>query len=210
MKKDNIKIEFEIISYNLLAENDLIPTEMRILYEPSVDIHSNFLSVVQDIVDCFNISECKEKKCNFYLDNIYEELWKEHFEEELLEELLNNVDKHNYSRFNVTVKELDDQFNLSNKRLKIVIPCNGGNGDMCFFFNSEHKNSKLGPHIHCKYCNIETIIDLDKVEFIDDDFHSISLSELALNTIRRHKEDLIKYFEKVKLDGEKVKFIMTI
>lgn len=210
MKKETTKIEFEVISYNLLATNDEIPTEMRVVFDKNVDIYANFLSVVEDIVQGFNLSDSLDKGTNFYLANIYEELWSEFFEREFLKEMLNDIDKYNYSKFDVTIKELNDQFNLSNKRIKIVIPCNGDNGKMYFFFHIDKANTKPRPHIHCKYCNIETMIDLNKVEFINDGFHSTTISELALNTIRRHQQELINYFDKIKQEGEKVKFVMTI
>ena len=210
MEKETTKIEFEVISYNILATNEEMPTEMRVVFVRNVDVDENFLSVVEDIAQSFNLSNTLNKETNFYLDNIYEELWGEFFESELLRKMLNDIDKHNYSRFDVTIKELNDQFNLSNKRIKIVIPCNGDNGKLSFFFHIDKRNTKPRPHIHCKYCNIETMIDLNKVEFITDDFHSITISELALNTIRKHQQELISYFEKIKQVGEKVKFVMTI
>lgn len=210
MEKETTKIEFEVISYNLLATNEEMPTEMRVVFERNVDVDENFLSVVEDIAQSFNLSDPLNKETNFYLDNIYEELWGEFFESELLRKMLNDIDKHNYSRFDVTIKELNDQFNLSNKRIKIVIPCNGDNGKLSFFFHIDKRNTKPRPHIHCKYCNIETMIDLNKVEFITDSFHSTTISELALNTIRKHQQELINYFDKIKHAGEKVKFVMTI
>ncbi|MCH5166704.1 MAG: DUF4160 domain-containing protein [Erysipelotrichales bacterium] len=210
MAKENMKIEFEVISYNLLANNDLIPTEVRVVYESNIDSSLNFLSVVNNIVESFKIKENLEQESNFYLDNIYEELWSEYFHKELLDELLKSVDKHNYSRFNVSVKELNDQFNLTNKRIKIVIPCNGGNGDLCFFFHIDPKNTKPRPHIHCKYCGLESMIDLRRLEFIKDNFHSMRISEIALDTVRRHQDELINYWDKIRLEGEKVKFTMIV
>ena len=208
MQKDTIKMEFEIISYNLLEESDEVPTEMKILYEPNIDSSLNFLSVVKDIVESFKIKDSEET--NYYLDNLYEELWSEYFKEECLQEILKNVDKHDYSKFNVTIKELDEQFNLDNKRIKIIILCNGGNGDMQFFYHIDRTKTKLVPHIHCKYCGVERSIDLNKLEFIKDSFHSKRISELALNTVKRHQTQFIDYWNKIKIDGENVKFVMTI
>lgn len=209
-ENETIKIEFEIISYNLLGENEHIPTEMRVVYEPKIDLSENFLSVINNVVENFRICNGLDNVSNFYLNNIYEELWREYFDDDLLEELLRNVDKHNYSRFDVTVRELDTQFNLSNKRIRIVIPCNGGNGDMCFFFHINPKNIKQIPHIHCRYCGIESLIDLIKLEFIRDNFHSKNLSEHALAIVKRHQEEFINYFDKIKEDGEKIKFTMIV
>lgn len=210
MSNKTMKIEFEITSYNLLDESDGVPTEMKLLYVPDVNLEDNFLSVVDNIVSSFRIEDTGEFDNNYYLCNIYEELWSEHFKGELLNKYLRSIDKHDYSKLDITIKELNEQFNLSNKRIKLIIPCNGGNGDMKFFFHINRDKQKIVPHIHCRYCGIEAEIDLNKVEFMKESFHSRRISQRALNIVQKYQQELIEYFNKIEEMEENVKFTMIV
>ena len=111
MNKEEIKLKFKITSYNLLSNNSELPNEINITISKKVKLEDNFLDVIESIANKYKLQD----KLNYYLEEIYRTLWSEHFDGIILDEMLKNIDEHNYDALNAKVEYLDKQFNLQNK-----------------------------------------------------------------------------------------------
>lgn len=211
MKNQKVKLEFEITSYNLKEGNNDLPSEIKLTYIEEFDGNLNFLSVVNKLANAFRIKNAHEKQYAYYLENIYQILWSEFFDEEFIDNMIKNIDTQDYSKLDVTINELNEQFHLEGKRLALVIGSENSqiNGIRFFFHTKEHKHS-ASPHIHCLYCGVEKIIDLKTLEFINEPFKSIYTSRLAINLVTKYQKSLIDYWDRVLTEGETVEFDVTL
>lgn len=206
MNRKNIILTFKIASYNFLGEDKTIPNEMNLTLTKKVDEDENFLKIVTNIANRYKL----DKNLNYYLDDIYRILWSEHFSDILLNDLLNNIDEHNYSPLDVKVGVLDNQFNLENKIIKILILATNDNYFMKFFFRINRNCKNHIPHVHCSCCGIERKIDLVNIEFIGAPFISRTLSCKALNIVNKYQKEFICYWESFILHEEQIEFNLTI
>lgn len=208
MKQEQIKLKFNITSYNF-TENDIdTPTEMNLIITKEVNVNKNFLKIVDAVARKYKLHNAPTKYC---LDDIYRILWSEHFSGSFLDELLKNIDKDDYSKLDVSVKELDNQFNIKDKTINLTILCEEYNKDMKFFFRIDKSKRNAIPHVHCRCCGKERIIDLKRLEFIENPFESRILTLQALNIVNKYQRELIKYWEKIiKSEEEILEFDLVI
>ena len=120
-----------------------------------------------------------------------------------------------YKYDNVSLFELEKQFNISNKTFNIMLdPGIGDRVGICrgihFFFHTNEKDIHHVPHIHCKCGNEEFRVNLNSLEILDKRFKSRKRTKLAIEIIKTNQEELIKYWNNVVINGEKVKFKMYL
>lgn len=204
MNKEEIKLKFKITSYNLLSNNSELPNEINITISKKVKLEDNFLDVIESIANKYKLQD----KLNYYLEEIYRTLWSEHFDGIILDEMLKNIDEHNYDALNAKVEYLDKQFNLQNKIIKILILSNEKNYFMKFYF---HINRNRKKHVHCWCCGLERKIDLRNLEFIENSFTSKSLSCKALNIVHRYQDEFLGYWKNfIENEEEPIEFKLVI
>ena len=66
MNKEEIKLKFKITSYNLLSNNSELPNEINITISKKVKLDDNFLDVIENIHNKYNVHD----KVNNYLEEI--------------------------------------------------------------------------------------------------------------------------------------------
>lgn len=204
MSEKEIVLRFKIIRYNMVC-NDL-PNEMNLIINKKVNLDDNFIDTIESIVSVYKLGD----KINYYLADIYETLWSEHFDGLILNALLKNINLHNYDSLNTKIEHLDKQFNLKNKTIKIVILNDESNYFMKFFFHIDSKDRKL-PHVHCKCCGLERIIDLNTLEFIESTFLSEDITNRAISIANRYRTEFMDYFEVLSKSGEELlEFVLVI
>lgn len=204
---NKIKLEFEITSYNLSDENNNLPSEIKLTYVDEFDGNFNFLDIINDIANDFHIKSSSKTNYTYNLDNIYEILWSEYFDEEFISNMMKNIDKNNYSKLDVTLKELDNQFHLHDKKIPLVIDSEDEQiSGIRFFFHTKDDESEKTPHIHCRYSGVERKINLNTLEFIHEPFKSINKSRLAIRIVTKYQKSLINYWDKILAEGENVEF----
>lgn len=191
MTNNKIKMTFRIERYNLLNKEENEPTEMNLTLIKYVSVEDNFIDVIESIAQKYMFNDT----LNYHLEEIYRILWGEYFSDDILEEMLKSKNVYNYDILNTKVKFLNKQFNLENKVIKIIISENKNNYFMRFFFHINPQNDKVRPHVHCKCCGLERIIDLNTLEFIKESFISPNLSSKALNIVHLYKGELMNYWD---------------
>lgn len=207
MNKEEIKLKFKITSYNLLSNNSELPNKINITISKKVKLEDNFLDVIESIANKYKLQD----KLNYYLEEIYRTLWSEHFDGIILDEMLKNIDEHNYDALNAKVEYLDKQFNLQNKIIKILILSNEKNYFMKFYFHINRNRKKHIPHVHCWCCGLERKIDLRNLEFIENSFTSKSLSCKALNIVHRYQDEFLGYWKNfIENEEEPIEFKLVI
>lgn len=199
MKEEKIKLTLKITRYNILEHNNSTPNEMNVIIKKEVNKDDNFISVIEDIASIYKLND----KLYYYLEDIYETLWSEHFSGVILDDLLKNIDIHNYESLNTKVEYLDKQFNLQNKVIKIVILNRESEYFMKFFFHID-SNDKSMPHVHCKCCGLERIINLNTLEFIGYTFLSESITKRAITIAHRYRSEFMEYFDVLSESGEEL------
>ena len=190
MNNNRIKMNFKIERYNLISKEENEPTEMNLTLSKYVNIEDNFMEVIESVAHKYMFNE----NFNYYLEDIYHILWSEYFSDGVLEKLLKRKNVYDYDMLNTKVELLNKQFNLENKEIKIIISENKHSYFMRFFFHINSQSDKIRPHVHCKCCGLERIIDLTTLEFIEQSFISPNLSNKALNVVHLYKSELMNYW----------------
>lgn len=199
MNENEIILTFKITRYNMINYDFDQPHEMNLIINKKVSIDDNFINVIENIASTYKIGD----KLNYYLEGIYETLWSEHFDGVILDEILKNINLQNYDSLNTKIECLDKQFNLKNKVINIVILAHDSKYFMKFFFHIDSKDKVL-PHVHCKCCGLERIINLNTLEFIEHPFLSESITKRAINIAYRYRSEFMEYFESLTKSGDEL------
>ena len=120
-----------------------------------------------------------------------------------------------YKYENIKLKDLEFQFSITKRTFEIWIdPCIGDDVGRCrgihFLFHTNEKDIHHRPHIHCKCGSEEFRVDLKSLKIIDKEFKSKTKTKKALKMIKINQKDLIRYWDNVVINGEKIKFKMYI
>lgn len=197
MSENKINLTFKITKYNMVQNDDNLPNEMNLVINKEINKDDNFLEVIESVASIYKDGD----ELNYYLEDIYETLWSEHFSGDSLDKLLKNINLHKYDWLNKKIEVLDKQFNLKNKVIKIVILNKKCRYFMKFFFHIDGED-KLLPHIHCKCCGLERIINLCTLEFIESAFLSESVTKKAISIAYRYRSEFMEYYNAIRKSGE--------
>lgn len=203
MKK--IKLNFMINLYDETAyecQNDVLkPFYIQYNYTNMFDEDITLKEVIDFILN-------RLKSNNYYIH--LNQLWKYYFNDDIIYKI--NINE----TINCKLYLLEEQFEITNSIIPIDINPFGigdsvGNlNGIKFFFHTNEKDIHNKPHIHCRYSDEEFRIDLNDLQIMDKPFKNKSKTKLALNCIKKNKESLINYWNKVVVKGEKVKFKMYL
>lgn len=199
MNENELTLTFKITRYHVVKNDDNIPNEMNLIIKRKINKNDNFIEVIENVAAPYRIGD----KLNYYLEGIYETLWSEHFDGEIIDNLLKNMNLRNYEYINTKIAFLDKQFNLKDKEIKIVIQNEESRYFMKFYFHIDTKYEKL-PHVHCKCCGLERVIDLNTLEFIENTFLSESITKRAISIVHRYRTEFREYFETLSNGGEEL------
>lgn len=208
-----INLKFVIISYYF----DSGTSEQKyVKFHLSADYRSTrkLESILRGIYLMYGIND---KNCNSDWKNhcdifhINELLWSQFFNDYIV----CNLDYTQEDYIKMKICDLEKQFHISNLTIPIYLNYDGkgraiGNIDgIKFFFHTNEKDIHHVPHIHCKYSGSETRINLENLEIMDKPFKKSKMKR-ALEIISENQNKLINYWESVVINGEKVKFELTI
>lgn len=204
-----VLMNFEIFSiyYNEKKERDHIITNLSKEY----DENKTLRVVLKEIYLEYNKMEKNsnvdwENFCDIF--GINELFWGKFFDKKFAA----NMD-YSFSDYkDMTIGDLNKQFNISDILIPVVLNkdkgANVGNGEgIEFFFHTNEKDLHHRRHIHCKYAEITTRVDLDTLEPIDEPFKK-SKMDFAIKKIKENQKDLQKYWDAVVVRGETIKFKM--
>ena len=149
-----------------------------------------------------------------YSINFYDVLWEEYFDNKSGFTYIYSIDNNYPESLKLELWQLDKQFNLSNKTFELMIcgpGIGGGVGEyngIRFYFHTREKDIHHVPHIHCSYSGQEFRVNLETLSIMDKPFNNKSKTKKALKLIKLNQTALIKYWNKVVLSGEYLKFEM--
>ena len=112
----------------------------------------------------------------------------------------------------MTIGDLNKQFNITNLVIPVVLNKDqgasvGNTEGIDFFFHTNERDIHHRRHIHCKYAETTTRIDLDTLEPIDKPFKKSKMS-FAIKKIKENQKGLQNYWDTVVVKGETIKFKM--
>lgn len=147
-----------------------------------------------------------------FLEFISRILWSEFFDQEICQQINND------EFLNLSLKELEKQFLVSNKILYIIVDPEGiGASIACvegikIFFHVNEKDLHHTPHIHCAYSGEEFRVNLINNLPMKNDktFKNKRKTETAINFIRNHNSELLNYWHRVVINGESLKLKIEI
>ncbi len=143
--------------------------------------------------------------------NINELLWSQFFDDDIIYNL--KYTQEDYTK--MKINDLEKQFHISNITIPIYLNYDGKGqaiGDtegIKFFFHTKEKDIHHTPHIHCKYSDIETRVNLKTLEIMNKPFKKSKMKK-ALEIIKINQKELINYWNKVIVNGETLKFELNI
>ena len=204
-----VLLNFEIFSiyYNEQQKRDHIITNFSKKYSEDKTLRE----VLKEIYLEFNKVERKndddwELCCDIF--GVNELFWGQFFDKEFA----SNMD-YSFSDYkDMTIRDLNKQFNISNMVIPVVLNkdkgANVGNAEgIEFFFYTNEKDIHHRRHIHCKYAETTTRIDLDTLEPIDEPFKK-SKMDFTIKKIKENQKGLQNYWDTVVVKGENIKFKM--
>lgn len=204
-----VLLNFEIFSIYYNAQGERNHTITNLSKEYSVD--KTLREVLKEIYLEYNEVK-KESNANWenFCDIFYinELLWGQFFDKEFAA----NMD-YSFSDYkDMTIDDLNKQFKITNMVIPVVLNkdkgANVGNAEgIEFFFHTNEKDIHHRRHIHCKYAETTTRIDLDTLEPMDEKFKK-SKMDFAIKKIKENQKGLQNYWDTVVVKGETIKFKM--
>lgn len=208
MSKNMIKLNFDIYSF-FYDINNKEKNYKNYKISEEVEENKTLNEVVKKLYDKYQI------KCdmvdNYYMPNIDDLLWSQYFAKEVYYHI--EVDYEDY--LNVKITDLDKQFNIS----KLVIPLwfnRDGIGRAVgvihgveLYFHSNEKDLHHKPHIHCKYGEDETRVEIKTLKILDKPLKKSKMKPV-IEFIIDHQKELIDYWDRVIVNGESIKFKIEI
>lgn len=204
-----ILLNFEIFSiyYNKQRERDHIITNLSKEYSEDKTLRE----VLHEIYLEYNKVEKNnnvdwEGYCDIF--RINEFFWGQFFDKEFAA----NMEYSFLDYKDMTIGDLNKQFKITNMIIPVVLNKDKGAGvgdeeGIEFFFHTNEKDIHHRRHIHCKYAETTTRVDLDTLEPIDEPFKK-SKMKFAIKMIKENQKDLQNYWDTVVVKGETIKFKM--
>lgn len=175
------------------------------IYDDSIKLGE----IIDDI--CINKIHISTSKNNVIIET-NELLWDKYFKN--LYSLIDERKTSEYLKYKIC--DLCNQFDIQNKIINISInPPMGGyvgrNKGIHYFFHTNEKDLHHIPHIHVKSGKITFRVDLKSLKIMDKTiFKNPKKNKLALKMIKLNQKELIDYWNKVVIKGEKIKFKMYL
>lgn len=150
-----------------------------------------------------------ENHCDIF--QINELFWSQFFNNDIIYNL--KYTQEDYTK--MKIGDLEKQFHISKAMILLYLNYDGKGGSVgntegiTFFFHTNEKDLHHIPHIHCKYSGIETRINLKTLKVIDKPFKKNKMKK-ALEIIQKNQEELINYWNVVVVNGETMKFKISI
>lgn len=144
--------------------------------------------------------------------NLNEVLWGDMFSKYIC----NSMDYSLEDYFPLSLLELDNQFNISNKTFDLWINVDGigevlGEKEgVRFLFHLDEKDVHSGtPHIHVEYAEQSTRVNLNTLEIMNEPLKK-SKMKFALDVIKKNQKDLLDYWNTKVIKGEPLKFKLEL
>lgn len=120
-----------------------------------------------------------------------------------------------FDYYHIPIGKLEEQFYISKAVFEVVLDLEIGGtvGEyrgINFFFHTNEKDIHHIPHIHCKYSGEEFRVNLITLDILDKAFKNNKYTKIAIDVIKTNRLELLRYWEKVVLKGESVKFKMYV
>ncbi len=208
MSKIN-NLNFKIITYKTINYKIL---ESEHYYSNDYDDRTRLKAILNEIAKKYDKESQTHRViiCNF--KNI---LWDKYFNNINCENgLIDERSIDNY--YDYKIGDLCKQFDVENTTLKVLVNPPFGDGvgrakGIHYFFHTNEKDIHHIPHIHVKSGDIEFRINLQTLQIIDNKtFKNPKKTKEAVLMVKNNQKELLNYWEKVVIKGEKIKFKMFL
>ena len=203
-----INLKFKIISCYFDNPNTQQKFKTTYLFD-AFNEKNKLKTILEKIYTKYSISNKDWFDYNIF--NINNLLWRQFFSDDLIQEF--NYSETDY--INLTIEDLEKQFSIPKILIPIYLDYDGKgkaigySEGITFFFHTNEKDLHHKPHIHCKYAGIETRIEIETLKILDKPFKK-SKMQYALKIIKENQKELINYWNKVVIKGEKLKFKLDL
>ncbi len=199
-----INLKFYIKSYNY-EQSDYEEFYVSNYYSKAL----KFNTILTDIYKYYDKTNLKIT--NYYIPNINNLFFGQFFSIDIIRNIKTSIKDYE----ELSLAELENQFGISKIEIPIIlnpIPMGAASGEVegiKFFFHTNEKDLHHIPHIHCKYADVETRIDIINLTVLDKPFKNKKM-KIALDLVRKNQNGLLKYWNNVVVKGESMKFTMDI
>lgn len=203
-----IKLKFNVCSFYCPSENAKQQCKKYSVLE-SYDENRIFSDIMLEIHSKYKIDNGKYE--NYFIPHLTELMWGQYFSKEICYAIDNSEEEY----YKIKLCDLEKQFNISGMIIPVYLNYDGiGKAigaveGIKLYFHFNEKDLHHRPHIHCKYSGIETRIEIDTLKALDKPFKK-SKMKVALETIEKHKVELLNYWEKAIINGEPIELNIEI
>lgn len=148
---------------------------------------------------------------NYFIPHLTELLWKQYFSDEICY----HIDDKDEDYFNLTLYEMEKQFNISMLEIPVLLNYDGigkaiGTVEgIKLYFHLDEKDLHHNPHIHCKYSGNETRVEIETLKVLDRPFKK-SKMDIVKQFIMEHQEELLNYWDKAIINGQSIELNIEI
>lgn len=202
-----IKLKFSVCVYSWSSGKNY---KNKYFYESLYSDDVKFGDIINFISNKYNPSTTHSKVVIYGINDL---LWGKYFKKVgVLNSFRDLRIQSDYYEYNVG--DLCSQFNIDKDVINISInPPYGSDvgrrNGIKFYFHTNEKDLHHKPHIHVQSDDVEFRIDLERIEIMDENvFKNPKKVKYALEVVSYNQKDLLNYWYKVVVNGEKIKFKM--
>ena len=202
-----LELSFKIISCYI--DNNNIQKFKIYTIRDKYNVNMTLAKILKELYKKYGINN--KDNFDYYIFHVNNLFWKQYLSNDLICAL--DYTLYDYER--LTLGQLEKQFSISKLEIPIHLNYDGKGkavGDkhgIRFFFNHNEKDLHHNPHIHCKYAEFETRIEITTLKVLDKPFKKTKM-KYALNFVKKHQQELINYWNKVVVNGESLELKLDL
>ena len=204
-----IKLKLNINSMEI--KDDYSYKDNYFYVEKEYSEQTTFKEVLDCLYDEYKIGK-NFSKIKYYSWNLNEVFWGAMFSKSIC----NCMDYSLGDYFPLSLLELENQFNISDKTLDLWINVDGMGETLGekegvkFVFHLDEKDVHSGtPHIHVEYAEQATRINLVTLEIMDKPLKKAKM-KIALDVVKENQECFLNYWNTKVIKGEPLKFRLKL
>lgn len=204
-----VKLKFKIESF--YWDEDYTQKCKKYNIEREYSENTKFGDVLSELYKEFGIKNESRNRINYFIVDINKVMWSILFDKYIGYHI--DYELEDYEKY--SIGELEKQFEISKLIPKLVINLEGIGADVGrvkgikFEFHYDEKDIHHNAHIHCTYSGTTTRVELETLRILDKPFKK-SKMDIAIKIIKKNQKDLINYWNKCVINGESMKFKMTV